>query len=519
MGTDGDKLAMEEDPKVKITPNNDTKIDMEKEKEKEVEAEGFKGLTKDELMQYANDPFWVRLRWVLFIAFWVIWVAMLVASIAIIVYTPKCPSPEPKQWWQKGPVYKASVQDFPDTNNDGKGDLVGMKENADYLVKAWVGTVYFSSLLNKHDLKTVAQDHGSMEDWKALVSALQDRNIRVMVEMDPTSTSEQHLWYEEFMSGNNPNYTNFYKASGSTKLNLDNNDVLTKLEGVTKFWLKNGVDGLVLKEAVPRNLLDRLRGVMDQEKEETGIEKVLVFEGPNAEGAEGNFTGVGAGNPVHLKAGEDIFGEESTLSASLLKTAIDDFIANLPCKPKEEGDYYNYCLWPAFTFSTTTHDPDMKDALTMLKMLLPGTVLTQAGEELGMSKVDVSTADDPGVKKHLDLYRLLAEGVRGQDAILYGELNVNNTLTFGSNDEVFALTRVKKGSPGYLLVINFANEAFTVDMSEVPNIPDSVRVLERYNVMAVSPKGLKELTKFNSNEILLKPRQAKIFNFVPKFKD
>merc|ERR1711962_1159102 len=173
MGTDGDKLAMEEDPKVKITPNNDTKIDMEKEKEKEVEAEGFKGLTKDELMQYANDPFWVRLRWVLFIAFWVIWVAMLVASIAIIVYTPKCPSPEPKQWWQKGPVYKASVQDFPDTNNDGKGD--------------WVGTVYFSSLLNKHDLETVAQDHGSMEDWKALVSALQDRNIRVMVEMDPTS--------------------------------------------------------------------------------------------------------------------------------------------------------------------------------------------------------------------------------------------------------------------------------------------------------------------------------------------
>merc|ERR1711962_330763 len=132
MGTDGDKLAMEEDPKVKITPNNDTKIDMEKEKEKEVEAEGFKGLTKDELMQYANNPFWVRLRWVLFIAFWVIWVAMLVASIAIIVYTPKCPSPEPKQWWQKGPVYKASVQDFPDTNNDGKGDLVGMKENADY---------------------------------------------------------------------------------------------------------------------------------------------------------------------------------------------------------------------------------------------------------------------------------------------------------------------------------------------------------------------------------------------------
>jgi len=516
MGTDGDKLAMEEDVKVKITPNNDTKIDMEKEKEKEVEAEGFKGLTKDELMQYANDPFWVRLRWVLFIAFWVIWIAMLVASIAIIVYTPKCPSPEPKQWWQKGPVYKASVQDFPDTNNDGKGDLVGMKEKADYLVKAWVGTVYFSSLLNKHNLETVAQDHGSMEDWKAMVSALQDRNIRIMVEMDPTSTSEQHLWYEEFKSGT-PDYANFYEASGSTKLNLNNEAVVTKIEDVSKFWLQNGVDGLVLKETVPRKLLDKLRGVMDQELEATGIEKVLVFEGANAEGAEGNFTGVGAGNPVHLVAGEDIFGDEQTLSAPLLKTTIDDFIAGLPCKPKEEGDYYDYCLWPAFTFSTTRHDQDMMDALTMLKMLLPGTVLTQGGEELGLLKVDVSLADDPGVKKHLDLYRLLAEGVRGQDAILYGELNVNNTLTM-ANDTVFALTRVKKGSPGYLLVINFANENVTVDFSKVPNIPESVRVLERYNVMAVSPRGEEESTKFPSNEISLVPRQAKIFNFVPKFK-
>merc|ERR1712121_463006 len=97
---EGDKLSQDEDTKVKIT-SSDTKIDMEKEKEKEVEAEGFKGLTKEELMQYANDPFWVRLRWVLFILFWIIWVAMLVASILIIVYAPKCPSPEAKQWWQK----------------------------------------------------------------------------------------------------------------------------------------------------------------------------------------------------------------------------------------------------------------------------------------------------------------------------------------------------------------------------------------------------------------------------------
>ena len=91
-----------EEPSVKITVSSDTKIDMGKEKE------AFQGLSKEELMKYANDPFWVRLRWILFILFWFIWIAMLVASIVIIIYAPKCPSPEPKQWWQKNVMYKVS---------------------------------------------------------------------------------------------------------------------------------------------------------------------------------------------------------------------------------------------------------------------------------------------------------------------------------------------------------------------------------------------------------------------------
>ena len=28
------------------------------------------GLTKDELMEFVNDPFWVKVRWITFILFW-----------------------------------------------------------------------------------------------------------------------------------------------------------------------------------------------------------------------------------------------------------------------------------------------------------------------------------------------------------------------------------------------------------------------------------------------------------------
>ena len=48
------------------------------------------GLNKDELMKYANQPFWVRLRNGLFVSFWAIWVAILVIAISIVFHSPGC---------------------------------------------------------------------------------------------------------------------------------------------------------------------------------------------------------------------------------------------------------------------------------------------------------------------------------------------------------------------------------------------------------------------------------------------
>jgi len=165
-------LTESADQKVNIAPS-DTKIEMGKEKEKE--EEGFKGLSKEELMQFANDPFWVRLRWTLFVLFWIVWVAMLVASVVIIIYAPKCPSPEAKQWWQKGPVYKSPVENFPDGNGDNERDLKDVEENVDYLVGLGVGSVYLTSVLSANNLEQVKQEYGTMEDWKSLSNTLQER--------------------------------------------------------------------------------------------------------------------------------------------------------------------------------------------------------------------------------------------------------------------------------------------------------------------------------------------------------
>merc|ERR1711874_782382 len=153
------------EPSVKITAN-ETKIDIGKEKEE------YQGLSKEELMKFANDPFWVRLRWILFVLFWIIWVAMLVASVVIIIYAPKCPSPEPKQWWQKNAMYKVDVEKF--------SDLKGVQAELDYLVGSGVGTLYISSFTKPTpstgdgvlDYKTIDAAYGTLEDWKRLVEDL-----------------------------------------------------------------------------------------------------------------------------------------------------------------------------------------------------------------------------------------------------------------------------------------------------------------------------------------------------------
>lgn len=55
-------------------------------------------------MKYVNDPFWIRLRWFLFVFFWFVWVGMFAAAIYIIVVAPKCVSPEEHTWWKQGPL-------------------------------------------------------------------------------------------------------------------------------------------------------------------------------------------------------------------------------------------------------------------------------------------------------------------------------------------------------------------------------------------------------------------------------
>lgn len=111
------------------------KRDLDEECVVEVGSEvSFTGLGKDELMKYANDPFWVRTRMILFVLFWLGWFAMLVAAVLIIVVAPKCPERPTMMWYQTDVVYQINTKSFKDNDKQGAdgagtGDLGGNCSN------------------------------------------------------------------------------------------------------------------------------------------------------------------------------------------------------------------------------------------------------------------------------------------------------------------------------------------------------------------------------------------------------
>merc|ERR1719412_404106 len=342
---------------------------------------------------------------------------------------------------QKNAMVKVDVK----TYSDGK--LAGLQDKLDLFAESGVGTLYISSLFQAPtsgsrafltDYKTVDAQLGSMDDWKAFVSALKDRDQKVVIDFLTNAASYQDL-------------------------DLGNSEVVRELEQVMRFWLDTGVNGFVVEVGEESSVLAGFRRLLDAATEETGVPCVLMTAPAPA-------------------------------PAAALETSLDTFLAQLPAG-----------AWPSLGWSSLTAGPGLVDAMTMLKMMLPGTPL--------FSTEEVFLQDSQS--SHLEIFSTLASKMRHQDSILFGELTQNTTFV---RDNVFGLTRVKKGNPGYLLLINFGDAEVEVDVSEAKFVPEAIRLMTRsVEVGEAGPAEEAEVKRFESTSVLVKPSEGRVFTFVPKY--
>jgi alpha-glucosidase len=192
-------------------------------------------------------------------------------------------------WWQNGIFYQIYPRSFQDSNADGVGDLAGIVNRLPYLRELGIDAIWLSPVFPSpmadfgydiSDYTGIDPLFGTMEDFDALVMAAHEAGLKIILDLVPNHTSDQHPWFIEAREsrdnpkrdwylwrdpkpdGSAPN--NWLSEFGGSAWTLDettgqyyyhaflaqqpdlswrNPEVREAIYDVMRFWLRKGVDG------------------------------------------------------------------------------------------------------------------------------------------------------------------------------------------------------------------------------------------------------------------------------------
>src|SRR5689334_15483272 len=113
-------------------------------------------------------------------------------------------------WWQRGAIYQVYPRSFADANGDGVGDLRGIRSRLQHLVTLgvealWLSPFYRSPMADFgydiSDYEDIDPVFGSLADFDALLAAVHDRGMRLVMDLVVNHTSDEHAWFVDARSG------------------------------------------------------------------------------------------------------------------------------------------------------------------------------------------------------------------------------------------------------------------------------------------------------------------------------
>jgi alpha-glucosidase len=199
-------------------------------------------------------------------------------------------------WWRTAVVYQVYPRSFADADGDGVGDLPGITARLEHLADLGVDAVWLSPFYvspqadagyDVADYRDVDPVFGTLADADELVRRAHALGIRVVVDLVPNHTSDEHAWFRaavaagpgsrersryHFRDGRGPGgdeppndwrsvfggiaWTRVTEADGrpgqwylhlfdakQPDLDWSNAEVWEEFRSVLRFWLDRGVDG------------------------------------------------------------------------------------------------------------------------------------------------------------------------------------------------------------------------------------------------------------------------------------
>ncbi|MDQ8729481.1 alpha-amylase family glycosyl hydrolase [Bradyrhizobium sp. LHD-71] len=192
-------------------------------------------------------------------------------------------------WWQTAVIYQIYPRSFQDGDGDGVGDLRGIMRRLPHLVELGVDALWLSPIFRSPmadfgydvaDYTAIDPLFGTLDDFDALAHAAHALGLKIILDLVPNHTSDQHPWFiESRASRDNPkrdwyiwrdgaadggppnNWQSdfggsawqrddatgqyYYHAflSAQPDLNWRKADVRAAIYDAMRFWMRRGVDG------------------------------------------------------------------------------------------------------------------------------------------------------------------------------------------------------------------------------------------------------------------------------------
>ncbi|WP_430869022.1 glycoside hydrolase family 13 protein [Demequina aurantiaca] len=230
------------------------------------------------------------------------------------------------EWWRTAVIYQIYPRSFADSTGDGVGDLRGITARLSHLETLGVDAIWLSPFYTSPqrdggydvaDFMDVDPLFGNLADFDAMVGEAHNRGLRVIVDIVPNHTSDQHEWFKQalpaaagsperdryiFRPGQGPTgaeppnnwvsvfggpaWTRVFNTDGTPgdwylhlfdtsqpDLNWANEDVLSGFDEILRFWLDREVDGfrvdvahgLIKADGLPDYTVDESYGSMGSE--------------------------------------------------------------------------------------------------------------------------------------------------------------------------------------------------------------------------------------------------------------